>query len=196
LFARLLAEPGEEVESSAFCYLPPMRRIDLFLGFFKLGLIGFGGVGPLTRRIVVEERRWLDDREFAALLGLCQALPGANTSNLALMLGDRFRGTGGALAALAGLLLAPLALLVVIASLFAAFAQTPDLRAALYGATAAAAGLAIGTAAKMLKNLPREPLLWGLAALIFVAVAWLRLPLPLVLAVSAPASFLLHARRG
>jgi chromate transporter len=173
-----------------------MRRIDLFLGFFKLGLIGFGGVGPLSRRIIVEERRWLDDSEFAALLGLCQALPGANTSNLALMLGDRFCGTGGALAALAGLLVAPLILLVGIASLFAAFAHNPDLRAALYGATAAAAGLAVGTAAKMLKNLPREPLLWGLAFGVFVAVAVLRLPLPLVLAVMGPASFLLHARQG
>ncbi len=172
-----------------------MRRIDLFLGFFKLGLIGFGGVGPLTRRIVVEERRWLDEGEFAALLGLCQALPGANTCNLALMLGDRFCGPTGALAALAGLLLAPLALLAAIASFFAAFAHNPDLRAALHGASAAAAGLALGTAIKMMKNLPREYLLWGVSALVFVATALLRAPLPLVLAVLAPASYWLHARR-
>ena len=173
-----------------------MRQIDLFLGFFKLGLIGFGGVGPLCRRIIVEERRWLDDQDYAALLGLCQALPGANTGDLALMLGDRFCGTGGALAALAGLLLAPLALLVAIASLFAAFAHNSDVRAALYGATAAAAGLAIGTALKMMKNLPREPRLWGVAAAVFVAVAVLRLPLPWVLAALVPASYLLHAERA
>lgn len=173
-----------------------MTRIDLFLGFLKLGAIGFGGVGPLARRIVVEERRWLDEAEFAALLGLCQALPGANVCNFALMLGDRFCGPSGGLCALAGLLVAPLAVLLVIASFFAAFAHHPDLRAALAGAAAAAAGLALGTALKMLKNLPRTPLLLGVAAVAFVAVALARLPLPLVLGVLAPASFLLGRGRS
>ena len=173
-----------------------MRRIDLFFGFLKLGAIGFGGVGPLTRRIVVEERRWLDESEFAALLGLCQALPGANTCNFALMLGDRFLGPSGGLAALAGLLAAPLAFLLVVASFFAAFAHNPDVRAALAGAAAAAAGLALGTAVRMLQNLPRAPLLWGVAAAAFGAVALARLPLLLVLGVLAPASYLLGRVRS
>jgi chromate transporter len=172
-----------------------MRRIDLFLGFLKLGAIGFGGVGPLARRIVVEERRWLDESEFAALLGLSQALPGANICNFAILLGDRFCGPSGGLAALAGLLLAPLVILIAIASAFAVFAQNPDLRAALFGATAAAAGLALGTAIKMLKNLPRDRRLWAIAAAAFVAVALLRLPLPLALGVLAPASWLLRRAR-
>ena len=168
-----------------------MTQRDLFLGFLKLGAIGFGGVGPLTRRIVVEERNWLDEAEFAAMLGLCQALPGANTCNFALMLGDRFCGPSGGLAALAGLLAAPLAFLLVVASFFAVFAQNPDLRAALAGAAAAAAGLALGTSVKMLKNLSRTPMLWGVASAVFAAVALARLPLPLVLGVLAPASYLL-----
>jgi len=172
-----------------------MTRLDLFLGFLKLGAIGFGGVGPLTRRIVVEERRWLDEAEFAALLGLCQALPGANTCNFALMLGDRFCGPSGGLIALAGLLAAPLALLLLIFGLFEAFARHADVRAALAGATAAAAGLALGAAIKMMRNLPRNRLLWGLAIAAFVSVALLRLPLPLVLGVLAPASYLLHRAR-
>jgi len=171
-----------------------VRRLDLFFGFFKLGALGFGGVGPLTRRIVVEERRWLDEAEFAALLGLCQALPGANTCNFALMLGDRFCGPTGGLAALAGLMTAPLGLLIGVASLFAAFAHNPDVRAALFGAAAAAAGLALGTALKMLKNLPRDVVMWGIAGAAFVAVAVARLPLPLALAALAPASWLLQGR--
>jgi len=173
-----------------------MTRFGLFLGFLKLGAIGFGGVGPLTRRIVVEERRWLDEAGFAALLGLCQALPGANTCNFAILLGDRFFGPSGAFAALAGLLVAPLAFLLVVASFFAAFAHNPDLRAALAGAAAAAAGLALGTALKMLKNLPGAPLVWGLSAAVFAAVALARLPLPLVLGALAPASYLFARGRS
>ena len=171
-------------------------RLDLFLGFFKLGAIGFGGVGPQTRHMVVEERRWLDDGEFAALIGLCQALPGANTCNFAVMLGDRFCGPGGAAAALAGLLLAPLALLVVIASLFTAFAGLPDVRAGLFGATAAAAGLVLGTSLKMARKMPLEPVALALAAAAFVAVGLLRLPLPAVLGVLIPAGFLLSGKRA
>lgn len=179
----------------AFCYDFFMRRIDLFLGFFKLGAVAFGGTGPLTRAILVDERRWLDDKEFAALLGLCQALPGANTCNLAVMLGEKFFGASGAVTALFGLLLAPLAFIVFIASFFAAFSANADVRAALFGATAAGAGLALGTAAKIASKLPADPLLVALAAATFVGAALLRLPLPMILGVLIPAGFLLYGRR-
>lgn len=172
-----------------------MRRLDLFLGFFKLGAISFGGTGPLTRAIIVDDRRWLDDAEFAALLGLCQALPGANTCNLAVMLGDRFCGASGALAALSGLLLAPLVILVAVASFFSAMAGNADVRAALFGATAAAAGLVVGTALKMARKIPFDPVVIAVAAAIFAAVALFRLPLPAALAVLLPVSFLLSAAR-
>ncbi len=171
-----------------------MRRIDLFLGFFKLGALAFGGTGPLTRAILVEDRRWLDDREFAALLGLCQALPGANTCNLAVMLGDRFCGASGAIVALAGLLAAPLAVLVAVATFFATFAHQPDIRAALFGATAAAAGLALGTAIKMTMKIRPGLRVAALALAAFLGVAVLRAPLALVLGLLAPASFVLAGR--
>ncbi len=164
-------------------------RAQIFLGFFKLGVIAFGGVGPMVRHIVVEERRWLDDAEFAGMLGLCQALPGANVCNFAVMLGDRFAGPGGAVAALAGLLAAPLAILVAIASFFGSFARFSDVRAALFGATAAAAGLAVGTAVKMALNTRPGPVVLAIAAAAFSAMAILRLPLLAALAVLLPTSY-------
>ncbi len=170
-------------------------RIDLFLGFFKLGALAFGGTGPITRAIVVDDLRWLDEAEFAGLLGLCQALPGANTCNFAVMLGDKFCGAGGAVLALTGLLLAPLAILVAVASFFTAFAANADVRAALFGATAAGAGLAIGTAVKMARKLPFDPVLLALAGATFMATAVFRLPLPVVLAVLLPTGFWLSGPR-
>jgi chromate transporter len=172
-----------------------MRRIDLFLGFFKLGAVAFGGTGPLTRAILVDERRWLDESEFAALLGLCQALPGANTCNLAVMLGEKFFGASGAVTALFGLLLAPLAFIVVIAAFFSAFSGNADVRAALFGGSAAGAGLALGTAVKMVRKLPADRVLMALASATFVAAALLRLPLPEILIVLIPAGYLLYGAR-
>lgn len=172
-----------------------MRRIDLFLGFFKLGALAFGGTGPLSRAIIVDDRRWLDEAEFASLLGLCQALPGANTCNLAVMIGEKFCGPSGALAALAGLLLAPLAILVTVASFFTAMSGNADVRAALFGATAAGAGLAIGTAIKMAQKIPFDPVVLAIAGAIFAAVALFGLPLPAALAVLLPVSFMLGGVR-
>ena len=182
--------------AGAICYKLFMRRIDLFLGFFKLGALAFGGTGPLTRAIVVDDRRWLDDSEFAALLGLCQALPGANTCNFAVMLGDRFCGASGAVAALAGLLAAPLAILVAVASFFTRFAHHSDVRAALFGATAAAAGLAIGTAVKMTMKVRLGAVSAALALAAFLGSAVFRAPLPLLLVALVPASFLFAGRRA
>ena len=53
-----------------------MTRSSLFLAFLKMGLLGFGGVMPWARRVIVDERGWLADREFAELIGMCQILPG------------------------------------------------------------------------------------------------------------------------
>ena len=55
--------------------------VGLFRGFLILGLTGFGGVLPLARHMVVEQRRWMTSAEFVELLSLCQFLPGGNIIN-------------------------------------------------------------------------------------------------------------------
>jgi chromate transporter len=149
----------------------------------------------MMRSVIVEDRRWLDDAEFAALLGLCQALPGANTCNLAVMLGERHFGASGAFIALFGLLLGPLTIIVAVASFFERFAHVADVRAALFGATAAAAGLAVGTAIKMARKIPFEPFVIGIAVAIFAAIAIFSLPLLAVLALLLPASLVFSGAR-
>ena len=149
----------------------------------------------MARTIIVDDRRWLDDPEFATLIGLCQALPGANTCNLAVMLGERFHGGVGAFVALAGLLIAPIALLVTVASLFARFAHLPDIHAALLGAPAAAAGLVLGTAVKMTIRIRPGPRVAIVAVAAFLGSAIARAPLLLVLCLLLPASFILAGGR-
>jgi chromate transporter len=159
---------------------------DLFLGFARIGLCSFGGATAWSRRVVVEERRWLTEREFAEMLGLGQVLPGSNVTNAAVMVGDHFRGVPGATAAVAGLLMPPLAVLVGIALLYTRFGEVAAVRTAVAGMAAAAAGMIIGTALKMAQKLQptRGALFIGLLA--FAAVGIARLPLPLVVLALAP----------
>ena len=127
----------------------------LFRGFLSLGLMGFGGVLPLARHMLVEERRWLSAAEFADLLGLCQFLPGGNAINLAVAVGLRFRAVPGAAAALAGLLAAPAVVVVLLGAVYDRFADHPMVRHAFAGLAAAAAGLLVGLAAKLVWPLLR-----------------------------------------
>ena len=74
-----------------------VSKQELFFGFLKIGLLGFGGIAPWARHVIVEEKRWVTDKEFAAILGIGQILPGPNTMNASVMIGDRFQGVTGAL---------------------------------------------------------------------------------------------------
>lgn len=171
------------------------RLHELFGAFFSVGMLGFGGVLPLARRMIVERRRWLAPAEFTDLLALCQFLPGPNVVNLAVALGGRFRGPAGALAAAGGLLGGPMLAVIALGLVYGRFATVPPVAHALEGLAAAAAGLVLATAWRIAAPLRRRPggIAVTLAALLGVAV--LRAPLPLVLLVLAPAGMLL-ARKG
>jgi chromate transporter len=166
--------------------VPAVTHGALFFAFLKMGLLGFGGVAPWVRQVIVEERRWMDDREFASLLGLSQALPGANTINTAVLLGDRFRGISGAAAAVFGLMATPLAIAVAIVELYGAVSQNPYIAAAIAGAGAGAAGLVIGTGLKIARNLKLSPRIILVTLVTFIAVGILRLPLVWVLLCLVP----------
>lgn len=168
----------------------------LFTGFLSLGLMGFGGVLPLTRRMVVEDRRWLSPAEFSELLGLCQFLPGGNVINLSVAIGLEFAGVAGALAALLGLLAAPTAIVVALGAVYARYQNDPALQHLFAGLAAAAAGLLIATAVKMARPLMKKPVPLAIAAACFGAIALLRLPLlPTMLALAA-FSILIRWRLG
>src|SRR5579863_6568850 len=76
---------------------------DLFLAFLTVGLSGFGGVLPFARRMLVERRAWLSQAQFNETLALCQTLPGPNIVNVSVVVGARFAGVAGAVAAVTGL---------------------------------------------------------------------------------------------
>lgn len=163
---------------------------ELFLGFLAISLSGFGGVLPWARRMLVERRQWLNEREFAEALALCQFLPGPNIVNLSVIVGSRFRGVPGALAAFAGLVGVPLLIMMACGALYSRYGELETLRGALAGLAAGAAGLIVAMAMKMAMPLVREgqwaPPLFALAG--FAAVGLFRLPLYWVVLVLAPLS--------
>jgi chromate transporter len=161
----------------------------LFFGFLKVGLSGFGGVLPFARRMIVEERRWLTEAEFLDVLSLSQFLPGPNIVNVSVIIGRRFQGVAGSLAATGGLMLMPLVIVLTLATIYGRFAQIDAVRNALDGMSASASGLILATALKLAR--PIRSFAWQIAicAVVFAAIALVRVPLLWVLVVICPVSF-------
>ncbi len=169
-------------EAAAHC---PRSKTDLFLSFTWLALQGFGGVLAVVQRELVEKKRWMTREQFIEDWAVAQIMPGPNVVNLSLMIGGRYFGLPGALAALSGMLAAPLVLVLLLAALYGSVAETAAAQGALRGMGAVAAGLITATGIKLIAALDKNAMgLWvciGLAALTFVAIALMRWPLAWVL---------------
>jgi chromate transporter len=171
---------------------PVPTHADLFLAFFRITLMGFGGTLPWTRRMFVENKRWMTAEEFNEAYALCQFLPGPNIVNLTAVFGSRMRGPTGAMAAWSGFLLVPFCTMLIAGMLYERFGDVDAVRRILTGIAPAAAGLIAATAAKMAAPMFRS---LGFAPFVLlatmVAIGVVRWPLLPVLLVLVPASIAL-----
>ena len=119
---------------------------------------GFGGVLPWARRTLVEKDQILTSEEFSAILGICQIVPGPNIVNLAVCIGSRFGGARGAIAAVLGLTLGPISIVMLLALLYEHFKYLELVKGVLRGISAVGVGLIASTGFKccvMNLNIPR-----------------------------------------
>lgn len=156
---------------------------EIFVGFLIIGATSFGGgVVAYLRTGLVGRRKWIADETFVELLSICQTLPGLNASNMAILVGDRLRGTAGAAAALVGICLPGGLLMSVAAGAYAASQHSEvGMQAVLHGVSAAAVGLVFSVTVQLgRKTLAR----WAdfiLVALTVIGVNVLHLSVLLVL---------------
>ena len=132
---------------------PPRSLGELFLGFFSIGWRSFGGVMPWAHRVMVEERRWMSQRDFMETIGLCQFLPGPNIGNASIVLGKRWFGLPGAIVAFLGLMALPFIWVLALFMVYNDLSSNATLKSVVIGVGAAGAGLFIGTAIKLAKPL-------------------------------------------
>lgn len=164
----------------------PHSRWDLFLSFSWLAIQGSGGVMAIAQRELVERKRWLTSEKFLADWAVAHVLPGPNIVNLSVMLGDRYFGWTGAAAAVAGLFCFPLMLVLLLALGYGSFGHSAWIQGALGGVAVVVSALITSTALKLIPLLGKHPLgrplCLGIGALTLWLVAYLRWPLPWVLA--------------
>ena len=136
-----------------------VKYCELFTTFFKVGTFTIGGgyaMIPLIQREVVERRRWLSDTEMLDVIALSQTMPGILAANIAALVGQRLRGTRGALVAVAGNILMPIVFILLIALFFRQFKDNPTVEAIFMGIRPAVVALIAAPVFTLWKGLWRS----------------------------------------
>ena len=174
----------------------PGRRA-LFFGMLQVALSSFGGgLSAWSQRIVVEQRRWMTNEEFITGLTVARLFPGPNQINMAVYIGARFHGLAGALLALAGMLLVPFSLLLLLGLGYFYLHMTVAVDRVLAGVVAAAAGMALSMGFKILDEYWRDAVALGFALAVFLALAVAHLRLIPVVLVAGPLAMAWYWPRG
>jgi chromate transporter len=160
----------------------------------KIGVLSFGGPAgqiALMHRVLVEERRWIGEKNYLHALNFCMLLPGPEAMQLATYVGWRLHGTLGGLAA--GLLFVlPGALVVLALSMaYAFYGQVPPVEAAFAGIKAAVLVIVFEALLKVAKRALHRPYDWAIAGAAFVALFFFAVPFPLVIGAAALAGYFL-----
>lgn len=155
----------------------------LFKVFLKIGLLSFGGPAAqmsLMHRVLVEEKGWLEEKQYLNALAFCMLLPGPEAMQLCSYAGWRLRGTVGGLIA-GSLFVLPGALVVLgLSIIYALYGAVPLLDALFTGIKATVLVIVIQALIKVSQR-ALDGMEHGLmAALSFIAIFFFALPFPVV----------------
>lgn len=161
----------------------PPAWAELFRVFGRIGLLSFGGPAgqiALMHRELVDQRQWLDEPRFLHALNFCMLLPGPEAMQLATYSGWLLRGVGGGL--IAGLLfiLPGFAVIMALSAVYFFHGDLPVVAGILFGLKAAVLAIVVEALLRVSKRALKTRIAWVLAGVAFIAIAFLRLPFPLI----------------
>jgi chromate transporter len=167
---------------------PQPTKLQLFWSFVLIGAMGFGGVLPWARYMMVVRRRWMDEAAFTELFTLGQFFPGPNIANCGVIYGRRTNGLAGACLTVIGLYLVPTIVTILAGLLIERYWNNPQVQQIFGAVMPAASGLMLGTALRLTKGVPKYLGAFGVLAITFILMAFVKWPLWLVLLICIPVS--------
>ncbi|MEQ1717167.1 MAG: chromate efflux transporter [Hyphomicrobium sp.] len=149
----------------------------------RIGVMSFGGPAgqiALMHKVLVDEKKWLEERTYLLALNFCTLLPGPEAMQLATYAGWRLHGVKGGLAA--GLLFVIPGALVILAlsALYAQWGAVPAVSAVFLGIKAAVLAIVVEALLRISKRSLKDSVEWGIAGAAFFAIFFLKVPFPLI----------------
>lgn len=156
---------------------------ELFAVFFKIGAFTFGGgyaMIPLIQKEVVENKKWITDGDILEIVAIAESTPGPIAINAATFVGYKVVGFFGALCATLGVVLPSFVIIAAIAGVLELFEEAKAVQYAFRGVRAGVLALIIKAMISMYKQCPKSPLSYAVMIAAFVAAAFLKINVLLV----------------
>ena len=186
-----LMDIGEEAQQQT----PSLR--ELFICMMQVAFSAFGGgISLWSHRIIVERRKWMSSESFVTGLTVARLFPGPNQINMSVYIGSIFQGLPGSFAAVAGILLFPFSVLMLLGLLYYQVSAIAEVNRLLAGLAAAAAGMALSMGFKILDVYKTDYLALVIAVIVFICLQVLKFHLIPVVLIAGPLSMMLYWPRG
>ena len=156
---------------------------EFFKVWLKIGLVNFGGPAgqiAMMHRIVVDEKKWIEEQRFLHALNFCMLLPGPEAQKLATYIGWLLHGVRGGLVSGILFVLPGAFVMLGLSLLYALGRGVPLIDGALFGIKAAVLVIVIEALWRIGKRALKTSLLMALSGLAFVGIFFLALPFPLI----------------
>ena len=186
-----LMDIGEEAQQQT----PSLR--ELFICMMQVAFSAFGGgISLWSHRIIVERRKWMSSESFVTGLTVARLFPGPNQINMSVYIGSIFQGLPGSFAAVAGILLFPFSVLMLLGLLYYQVSAIAEVNRLLAGLAAAAAGMALSMGFKILDVYKTDYLALVIAVIVFICLQVFKFHLIPVVLIAGPLSMMLYWPRG
>ena len=166
----------------------PVTLGDTFRYWLKLGFISFGGPAgqiAMMHHELVEKRRWISEQRYLHALNYCMLLPGPEATQLAIYISWLLHGVKGAVIAGVLFFLPGFLLLAGLAAVYLARGDLPWIQGLFYGIRPAVVAIVLFAAWRIGSRALRNEVLWGMAALAFVAIFFFDVGFPWIVAGAA-----------
>lgn len=150
-----------------------MKQLDIFMAFFRVGILGYGGGPssiPLVHKEVVDKYKWMDTDEFGDVLALGNALPGPIATKMAGYIGYRVGGFLGMIIALAATMVPTIVLMIILLTALNTFKDQPWVAGMTKAVVPVVAVMLATLTWDFVKKSSKSSLGWGWT-LLFIAVS-------------------------
>src|SRR5215210_5081137 len=182
------------VKSGAEAKTKPVSFGEAFWFWAKLGFINFGGPAgqiAIMHRELVENKRWISEKQYLRTLNFCMLLPGPEAQQVATYIGWRLHGTLGGIVAGSFFVIPSIFVLWLLSYLAAAHSDVPAITGLLYGVQPVVIAIVVEAVIRIGKRTLNHTILFAFAILAFVALYLLSIPFPLVVIAAAVGGLLL-----
>jgi chromate transporter len=156
--------------------------------WLQIGMLSFGGPAAqiaLMHRVLVDEKRWIDEQRYLSALNFCMLLPGPEATQLATYVGWRLHGVRGGLVAGLLFVLPGAILILALALAYAAFGKLPLAEVLFTGIKAAVLAIVFEALLRVARRSLKGRFEWAIAAAAFIAIYAFAVPFPLIVLAAA-----------